>query len=93
MCDVYCHVSCLCVRCVTLPSQLHRLLMICEREQDDDDDENELVAVAINNIAYICRDLGVERFAPFLEPCIKVIASMLERIPPPSDDDGDDRCA
>ena len=70
--------------------EVHRLLMICGRKQDDDeDDESDLLAVAVNNLAYICRDLGTERFAPFFQSCIEVISNLLSAIPS-SHDDGDD---
>ena len=44
------------------------------------------------NTAHTHRDLGVERFAPFLQSCITVTAQMLATIPTADDDDGDDRC-
>jgi hypothetical protein len=62
--------------------------MICNREQDDD--EELLVAVAVNNLAYICRDLGTERFAPFFQSCIEVIATLLSKVSPPEDEESDD---
>jgi hypothetical protein len=68
--------------------EVQRLLMICSREQDDDEDV--LVSVAVNNLAYICRDLGTERFAPFFQSCIEVIANLLSNISPPEDDESDD---
>ncbi len=70
--------------------EMHRLLMICSRNQDDDDEgEADVVAVAVNNLAYICRDLGTERFAPFFQGCIEVMANLLSNIPP-SDQGCDD---
>ncbi len=70
--------------------ELHRLLMICSRDLDaDDEEEADLVAVAVNNLAYICRDLGTERFAPFFQGCIEVMAKILSTIPP-SDEATDD---
>lgn len=62
--------------------------MICSRVQDDD--EEVLVSVAVNNLAYICRDLGTERFAPFFQSCIEVIATLLSNISPPEEDESDD---
>ena len=72
--------------------ELFRLEMICSASHDFDDSEDDadLVAVAVNNMAYICRDLGTERFAPFFQSCIEVIASLLSNISPPEDDESDD---
>ena len=71
--------------------ELFRLEMICSASHDFDDSEDDadLVAVAVNNMAYICRDLGTERFAPFFQRCIEVMAKLLSSIPP-SDETGDD---
>ncbi len=63
--------------------------MICSRQQDDDDDESDLLAVAVNNLAYMCRDLGTERFAPFFQSYLEVISNLLSAIPPP-DEGGDE---
>lgn len=71
--------------------ELFRLETICSTNHDFDDNEEdaELVAVAVNNMAYICKDLGTERFAPFFQRCIEVMAKLLSSIPP-SEDSGDD---
>ena len=64
--------------------------MICSRQQDDDDDETDLLAVAVNNLAYICRDLGTERFAPFFQSYLEVISNLLSAIPAADEDGGDE---
>ena len=73
-----------CSNCYTAFSdallQVQRLIMICDKKHDDDDDD--LVAVAVNNLAFICRDLGTERFAPFFQSCVEVVAKLLRSAVP-----------